>query len=211
MDVRIISILNEPPLQAVERGILRRDLYYRLAVVGLEILPLRERKDDIPMLVRSFVEASDLRSKYEQVEFSPEVLQLFKEYDWPGNIRELAHVVECSMIMVGPSGIIEQACLPQHFLEAKREYGRNLGLAAKGSVTAQALPEAPANEYYDYSDVKRTEVIALKNCLNAYERRCITNVLRVTGGNVAKAARILEMTAAGLRYRIKTLEIDDVY
>ncbi|MES9997628.1 sigma 54-interacting transcriptional regulator [Desulfovibrio aminophilus] len=211
VDVRIISILNEPPLQAVERGILRRDLYYRLAVVGLEILPLRERKDDIPLLVRSFVEASDLRSKHEQVEFSPEVLQLFKAYDWPGNIRELAHVVECSMIMVGTSNIIGEACLPQHFLEAKRESGRKRDLPAGVPAVAPAFQEATASEYFDYNGVKRSDVIPLKNCLNEYERHCITNVLRVTGGNVAKAARILEMTAAGLRYRIKTLEIGDVY
>ncbi|OIO00912.1 MAG: sigma-54-dependent Fis family transcriptional regulator [Desulfovibrionaceae bacterium CG1_02_65_16] len=210
VDTRIISILNESPLRAVESGTLRRDLYYRLAVIGLEIPPLRERKDDIPLLVRYFVDNSDLRSSHDSVVLSDNVLQLFQGYDWPGNIRELAHVVECCMVMLGPSDFIDEGTLPQHFFDA-RSAGCKLCSRVETHAPAPAFQEAAGPGYFDYSGVKRNDIIPLKSCLNQYERQCIVNVLRVTGGNVAKAARILEMTAAGLRYRIKTLDIGDVY
>lgn len=212
VDVRIISILNDSPLHAVRQGTLRQDLYYRLAVVGLEIPSLRERKNDIPLLVRSFVEHSDLRPAHEEVCISDNVLRLFNDYDWPGNVRELAHVIECCMVMLGPSGLIEENTLPRQFLHASRAEGRLLpGQDAVLFPPAQIAMASPGKEYFDYQSVKRNDVIPLKNCLKEYERQCIANVLRVTGGNVAKAARILEMTAAGLRYRIKTLEIGDMY
>lgn len=209
VDVRIVSVLNEPPLDAVERGVLRLDLFYRLAVVGLEIPPLRERRDDIPILANSFVETSDLRAGHRSIRFSDEVFQQFLEYVWPGNIRELAHVIECCLVMLGSEDVITDSCLPPHFRKAHRNSEHAPAPAAStASVSAETHG---VRSYFDYAEVKRGEVIPLKQCMNAYERRCIQNVLRVTGGNVAKAARIFKMTAAGLRYRIKTLDISNGY
>ncbi|EGB14788.1 sigma54 specific transcriptional regulator, Fis family [Pseudodesulfovibrio mercurii] len=209
VDVRIVSVLNEPPLAAVERGILRLDLFYRLAVVGLEIPPLRERKDDIPILAHSFVEVSDLRADHKSIRFSDDVFQQFLEYSWPGNIRELAHVIECCLVMLGSADVITDSCLPPHFRKAHMHAEH---AAAPAASTASVPVEASAvRSYFDYAEVQRGEVVPLKQCLNDYERHCIQNVLRVTGGNVAKAARIFRMTAAGLRYRIKTLDISDGY
>ena len=222
VDVRIISILNEPPLQAVERGILRRDLFYRLAVVGLEVPPLRERRKDIPLLARTFVGRSELRPGSKFVEIAEDVIEMFFTYDWPGNIRELAHVIEASLALLDGLTCIEKGCLPHHFREAYKK--RILAGKAAPSAQAEGLPAqrwgasaeerdvfSPARSvaFFDYSDVRRDEVVPLKSRLNEYESRCIINVLRVTGGNVAKAARMLGMTPAGLRYRIRILGIEE--
>lgn len=103
IDVRIISMLNEDPLLAVSKGLVRRDLFYRLAVIGLGVPPLRERKADIPLLARTFIEHSELRPPQGEVDIADDVLALFQEYDWPGNVRELQNVVE-EAVALGLSG-----------------------------------------------------------------------------------------------------------
>lgn len=209
VDVRIISILNEAPLHAVEHGVLRRDLFYRLAVVGLAVPPLRLRKDDLTLLARTFIDRSDLCPVPGHIGIADDVIQMFLDYDWPGNIRELLHVIEGSLALLGGRTSIEQACLPRHFRIACQEAAAQQPPA---SMPPQSLtPEAQQAEqtYFDYRDVKKSSVVPLKSCLQRYEARCIGNVLRVTGGNVAKASRILQVTGAGLRYKMKVLGIAD--
>lgn len=228
VDVRIISVLNQPPLAAVESGVLRQDLFYRLAVVSIAVPPLRRRKSDIPLLVRNFIgQAEALTPPHNPILLSEDVLDMFQLYDWPGNIRELAHVLEGSLALLGEGTVITPECLPAHF----RTAFQNARLEAEGlpapvsdaeglpalTSDAEGLPAPtpdtggglPAGAYFDYRRIRRGEAVSLKSCMNKYEIRCISNVLRVTGGNVAKAARMLEMTPAGLRYRIKTLNIDE--
>lgn len=200
VDVRVISILNQPPLDAVAKGILRRDLYYRLAVVGLSVPPLRNRKGDIPLLAKKLLEDFTADTDTE-VRLSDEVLNMFTAYKWPGNVRELAHVLEGCLVLSGCAPLIEPECLPGQFREACRE--------REFCPEEHTNPRSEPGLYFDYRNIRRSEIIPLKTCMTEYESRCIKNVLRVTGGNVAKAARMLDMTAAGLRYRIKTLNIQD--
>lgn len=214
VDVRVISILNEDPLQAVQHGVLRRDLFYRLAVVGIAVPPLRDRKADIPLLARMFIDRSELSQQPGQVEMDDEVLRMFMTYDWPGNIRELLHVVEGSLALRGGTGSIDTACLPRHFREAW--HGAPAPASVFASPTPKAADPAPAaaetadsGSYYDYRNIRKSQVVPLRACLQKYETRCITNALRVTGGNVAKAARMMQVTGAGLRYKMKALDIVD--
>ena len=200
VDVRVVSILNEPPLTAVEKGILRNDLYYRLAVVGISVPPLRERREDIPLLVSSFLQRSEIAAGVERV--SDSVMKLFWEYAWPGNIRELQHVVEGSLALLGDRDFIDEDCLPRQFRDAC--FGSRNTPSGLAPHRQEVLP-APD----DYRDVKRNSVIPLKEKLNAFESRCIRNVLRVTGGNISKAARIMELTGPGLRYKMKQLGISE--
>lgn len=207
VDVRVVSILNESPLSAVKRGILRSDLYYRLAVIGIFVPPLRERREDIPLLVSNFLQNS--KNAPAGITVAGSVMQMFREYSWPGNVRELQHVIEASLALLKGRSVITEECLPRHFREA----------AGKEAVTADGAPEpscgsaspsAGSQETIDdYRDVRRNSVIPLKEKLCAFESRCIRNVLRVTGGNVAKAARIMDLTAPGLRYKMKQLNIGD--
>lgn len=99
IDVRIIATTNEEPLESVKKGIIRKDLYYRLNVIFISLPPLKNRKDDIPILVDYFINKynSILEKKVEGI--SNEVLNLFMEYDWPGNTRELENVIESSINM----------------------------------------------------------------------------------------------------------------
>ncbi len=220
VDVRIMSILNEEPLQAVEHGVLRRDLFYRLAVVGISVPPLRERRNDIPLLARMFIDRSELATRPGgpgTVGVNDDVLHMFMHYDWPGNIRELLHVVEGSLALLGDGPEICPACLPRHFREACHATGSTPATVSDIVTQAPTLPApaAAAGEtgdaglYYDYRNIRKSHVVPLKGCLQKYETQCISNVLRVTGGNVAKAARIMQVTGAGLRYKMKALDISD--
>ena len=211
VDVRVISILNEAPLQAVRNGVLRHDLFYRLAVVGIEIPPLKNRKSDIPLLVQTFIERSEHTQLSQQVTIAGNVLQMFYDYDWSGNIRELLHVIEGSLVLMGNGNCITQDCLPRHFREALKVEGtaETTEPASLDPTLEEPVIPPGTKQYYDYTAVKKGSVIPLKDCIQLYESQCIQNVLRVTGGNVAKAARILQITAAGLRYKIKQLNITE--
>jgi len=209
VDVRVISILNETPLVAVGNGILRSDLYYRLAVVGLAVPPLRDRKTDIPLLVRTFIERSKQASEGSLIDVTPEVLRMFQDYDWPGNIRELQHVIEGGLALLGDRDVVDCQSLPRHFREACEATCASESTDPMAEMPSPGEDVVPGRNYFDYRTVKRNSVIPLKQCMHRYEAECLCNVLRVTGGNVAKAARILEITAAGLRYKIKQLGIAD--
>jgi len=197
IDVRVISVLNESPLAAVEHGALRLDLYYRLAVIGISVPPLRERREDIPLIIESF-----LSKNAPGIEVTDSVMQMFYDWEWPGNIRELLHIIEGSLALLNGGSVIDVDALPRQFCEAFRRKNReNIKIA-----------EAPLSSFSgidDYRTVKRNSVIPLKDKLNAFESECIRNVLKVTGGNVAKAARIMDLTGAGLRYKIKQLGIKE--
>lgn len=114
VDVRLVSTLNEDPLVAMEKNKLRRDLFYRLAVVFLVIPPLRERKDDIPLLTKHFVEEYNniLNTKIKGIE--SQVEDAFLSYNWPGNVRELKHVIE-SAFNFTEGDRIGLRDLPQYF------------------------------------------------------------------------------------------------
>lgn len=100
VDVRIVAASNQDPEEAVRQGILRPDLYYRLHVVALEIPPLRERKRDILLLTRHFLDLYNRRFGLRVSGVEEQVEQLFMRYHWPGNVRELQHVMEAAMNMV---------------------------------------------------------------------------------------------------------------
>ncbi|MFK4766414.1 sigma-54 interaction domain-containing protein [Desulfobaculum sp. SPO524] len=210
VDVRVISILNEDPFTAIQNGLLRRDLFYRLAVVGIAVPPLRERKSDIQLLARTFIGRSSLPASGKPVVLSDDVLHMLQDYDWPGNIRELLHVIEGSLALLGERPAIERDCLPRHFRDAYRTGVSISGPTPGGAQQPQPAPAPePEPAFFDYSTVKKSSVIPLKACVQEYETQCIRNVLRLTGGNVAKAARIFQITGAGLRYKMRQLGIED--
>jgi DNA-binding NtrC family response regulator len=109
-DVRIVAATNKPMMREVEAGRFREDLYYRLNVVDLAIPPLRERRDDIPLLVEHFL-ARFQASHGERKSISPEVLHALMEYAWPGNVRELANFME-RMVILTPGEVIGIEQLP---------------------------------------------------------------------------------------------------
>lgn len=119
VDVRIIAATNIPPEEAVEKRQLRRDLYYRLNVVTFEIPPLKDRKDDIPILVKYFIDKFNLKFGKDVKEISRDVLNIFNNYEWDGNVRELEHLIE-GILSINDIDIIEVKDLPYKFRQRKK-------------------------------------------------------------------------------------------
>jgi Nif-specific regulatory protein len=116
IDVRLIAATNRDLQEAVRKGEFRQDLYYRLAVVKLTMPPLRERREDIPMLTRHFVQKNAKRCKVKPKALSREAMAALVNYEWPGNVRELENAVERALVM-GSSEMILLEDLPESLLE----------------------------------------------------------------------------------------------
>ncbi|AEH22993.1 two component, sigma54 specific, transcriptional regulator, Fis family [Thermodesulfobacterium geofontis OPF15] len=115
VDVRVIAATNRDLERAVKEGVFREDLYWRLNVVRIHLPPLRERKEDIPLLVQHFVQKFAKENNRPIPTIEPEVLDVLLNYDWPGNVRELANVIERAVIL-STSGVISLKHLPKRIL-----------------------------------------------------------------------------------------------
>jgi len=125
VDIRIISATNRDLKKAVEDGIFRNDLYYRLNVVSIHLPPLRERKDDIPLLVEEFLRRYNVEMNKRMDSLSPKALAMLMDYDWPGNIRELQNVIERAVVVGrGPRVLPED--LPFIIPGLKKGYPKSL-------------------------------------------------------------------------------------
>lgn len=116
IDVRLIAATNRDLEEAVKKGEFRQDLYYRLAVVKLTMPPLRERREDIPMLTRHFVQKNAKRCKVKPKPVSREAMAALVNYEWPGNVRELENAIERALVM-GSSDMVLMEDLPESLLE----------------------------------------------------------------------------------------------
>ena len=120
VDIRIISASNKDIKEAVEKGEFREDLYYRLSVVPIHLPPLRERKEDIPLLVSHFLKKICKKIKKQPPQVSEEVIEAFKRYPWPGNVRELEHIIE-RILILEDTDIIKVEHLPSFIIHQDRE------------------------------------------------------------------------------------------
>ncbi|WP_414703618.1 sigma-54 interaction domain-containing protein [Pseudalkalibacillus sp. SCS-8] len=117
VDVRVIVAMNEDPKVCIERETLRKDLYYRLNVIFLKIPPLRDRKEDIPLLMDHFIQRYNFKFGKLVIRVSDEVKHLFKEYQWPGNVRELEHAIESALNLITEDTLTLEH-IPIHLIEA---------------------------------------------------------------------------------------------
>ena len=115
-DVRLLAAMNIDPQEAVAAGRLRQDLYYRLNVIPLVIPPLRERREDIPLLARHFLLKYAVQFNKPMADFSAEAMQLLQLYDWPGNVRELEHHVERAVVLSDRANHSGKRCCPSDLL-----------------------------------------------------------------------------------------------
>ena len=116
VDIRLVAATNRDLNDAVRQGEFRQDLYYRLAVVKMTMPPLRERKEDIPMLTRHFVQKYAVRCKVRAKPVSQDAMACLVNYDWPGNVRELENAIERALVL-GPSETVLPEDLPESLLE----------------------------------------------------------------------------------------------
>ncbi|WP_227935223.1 sigma-54 interaction domain-containing protein [Alkalihalobacillus deserti] len=209
VNVRIIATINEDPVEAIANNRLRKDLYYRLSVVSLFIPPLRERKEDIPFLVNSFIQKYNHIFQMEVTNVSEEVTQLLKQYDWPGNVRELEHIIEASMnVLIGES-IIDFSHLPFHFrnksaLSSTIESSM-VGVYNTNNENNSTIPKDRLNDNELNSAVPRGN---LKDYLLQAEKYYIKKSLEENKFHKTKTANELGLSRQTLQYRIKRLDID---
>ena len=138
-DVRIIAATHRDLSRAVQEGSFREDLYYRLHVIRLDLPPLRERKEDIPMLLQQFIARFNSLQGAQVQGVSPELMSLLMVHDWPGNVRELENLVERCFV-VCRQGLLELSHLPDHWLAGKRTAQEASGLDQMlGHVESQAI------------------------------------------------------------------------
>ena len=193
VDVRVLSSINVPPYQAIAEGNLRQDLFYRLGVVNITVPPLRERREDIPLLAKQFIMEFNKKLGKNVSNLHLDTLNLFQEYQWPGNVREFQHVIEHAM------NIIPADCsvlTPEYiFMPAVQHPPAASGTPLPGT-SQMPKKRAPAEE------------VSLNGHMQNVEREAICKVLRACGGNVTKAAKLLKMSRQSLQYRIKRYQID---
>lgn len=192
IDVRVISASNRNLATLVEEGRFRADLYYRLRGLQFHIPPLRDRKDDIPLLVMEFVTRA--ASEYGKVidGVSRHALRLLIEHDWPGNVRELESEIRRS-VLVCPTGGILQA--------------EHLG-TVRWNVRRQKTPEGVEQGGVSTTQTQVAESRAtLRQKIDEIERAQIEDALASTGGNQTRAARMLGITRNGLAMKLRRLAI----
>ena len=190
VDVRLIAATNRDLKALIAEGRFREDLFYRLAVVPIALPPLRDRTEDIPLLVHHFIEKYDRRLGKRVEGIEDEALQVLMGYAWPGNIRELENLMERSVLFAdGPR--IEAASLP----DSLREKGgaAPLPIAAVGPLGAIAAP----------SGASMKEIV--RQAQAELERELIGRALADTGGNVTRAAKRLQISRKSLQVKMKEL------
>ncbi|MGO1371769.1 MAG: sigma-54 interaction domain-containing protein [Senegalia sp. (in: firmicutes)] len=177
VDVRVITATNTEPEEAIKEKLMRKDLYYRLAVINLKIPPLRERKDDIPLLVEFFIDKYNERLDSHVDSISEDVIDMFMKYDWPGNVRELEHIIQ-GILALHDTDVIKKEHLPYQF-----------------------------DSYKDEVKEKKSTIVPLTNAVEDLEKNIIEEALRKTDRNITKTADLISIPRQTLQYKMKKYDL----
>jgi len=180
VDVRVVAATNSDLEELIQERRFRQDLFYRLNVIKIELPSLRERKEDIPLLVKHFLDIYSQENNKEIENVTPDVMEILIGYDWPGNIRELENLIERAVVLTKSKLIIRDNLPP--FLVSAPDKG---------------LALTPANQDLN-----------LKDNLKAIQKKAILRALKQSNGVQKKAASLLGVKATTLNEMIKRLKID---
>jgi DNA-binding NtrC family response regulator len=183
VDVRVVAATHRDLEKEVREGRFREDLYYRLRVVVVEIPPLRERPEDLPLLVARFLEQVAKRLGRERKPIGQGALARLARHPWPGNVRELRNVVEQAAVLASGGEIAEA----------------DLRLDAAALPPGKALPPEHAATFAD----------AKKLAVEQFEREYLLRALRQSGGNISRAAESIGMVRQSLQQKIRELGLRD--
>lgn len=182
VDVRVIAATNQNLEEAIRKGRFREDLFYRLNVIPIEMPPLRERKEDIPLLIHHFLDKMNTEKGRSISGITPQAMALLTDYDWPGNVRELENLIE-RLCVLRDHGAIDVADLPKPFHRQ----------APTAEVLAPKLPLAGL----DFREV-----------VNRFESDLIQQALKRTKGNKNQAAQLLGLNRTTLLEKMKKKGLD---
>ncbi len=180
VDVRIIAATNVDLRQMMDEGRFREDLFYRLHVISIHLPPLRDRKDDIPLLAQHFLAKYGDENTKGGLELAPEVLDLLTDYDWPGNVRELENVIERAVVLTSGSKIGVEL-IPDHVRKAPNF-----------NIPQFVVPP---------------EGISFKDVITDFEKKLIESTLEAAGGVQKRAAELLHIKPTTLNEMIKRYDI----
>jgi len=198
VDVRIVAASNVDLLTLVREGRFREDLFHRLNVIHMRIPPLRERREDVPLLVLHFLERFCTENSRPLLQFTPNAMKLMMDYDWPGNVRELENVVERAVVLSTESRV-DVDLLP----EAIRSKEIVRGVRLQLSEFLPALPgEAGARSPADSPQPSLFQI------MDEIERRIIVDMLERTNWNQTEAAERFVIPLSTLNQKIKRLGIE---
>ncbi len=175
VDVRIIAATNKNIEELIKEGKFREDLFYRLNVVNILLPPLRERKEDIPLLINEFVNKYIKDTNMKRLEFSKEAFDLLMKYNYPGNIRELENIIHHAIVL-SRDEIITTNEIPV--------------------ISKNMSREKDLESYFD-------EGTSLTEKVETLEKTLVTNALKTTNGNQSAAAKLLGISERNLRYRLE--------
>jgi len=176
VDVRLIAASNRDLEEAVAEGVLREDLFYRLNVIPIQLPPLRERREDIPLLVTHFIQKFGKQLGKDVRAITPEGLAVLERHHWPGNIRELENVLERAIVL-GAGDLLGVESLPESVRRERPVKGLDVELPEEG--------------------------MDLEAALDALERRYLQRALERSRGVQTKAAELLRMTFRQFRYKLQ--------
>lgn len=180
VDVRIIAATNEDLLEKVHRGEFREDLYYRLNVIPIHVLPLRQRREDVPLLVSDFVKKFCAEQRVQVKQVSHDAIKQLVAFEWPGNVRQLENAVEMAVALSDNRELLEVGDFP---------------------VVARTPSE---DELFRNIDVPE-EGVNFNTLITELERRLILQSLHVTGGNKKRAASLLHLKRTTFVEKLKRI------
>ena len=214
VDVRVVAATNRDLAEMVKRGTFREDLYYRLSVITIEVPPLRDRLDDVPLLAEFFLNRFRHQAARRLSGFAPDALAAMTRYAWPGNVRELRNAVERAIVLGDRDQIVAQDLPPQVLAHAQPPRARTSPPTPPlGSLAASAPPPALATVTIDQGPPilarpAPAAAPATAKSLRGLEKEGILAALAATNGNKAQAAAILEIDRSTLYKKLKDYEIE---
>ena len=193
VSVRIISATNKDLTTEVANGKFREDLYYRLKVIPIDIPPLRERKEDIYLLLKHFLNRYNKQFKKNFQEIDDDAFKALLAYKWPGNIRELRNATE-RIVLVEDDTVLRKKHLPQSIISEEGEDGGASVAIDLGAALGRPYPE---------------KGIPFEELMKNTEKELIMKAMKQADNNQSKASRLLQLNRDKLRYRLKNFEFDN--
>ena len=197
VNVKIVAAMNVDPMEAIDKMVLRKDLFYRLSGSMIYLPPLRERPDDIEYLIDNYIDYFNEAYGKNVKGISEELRSFFLEYEWEGNVRELKHVIE-SMVSMTREDTLQFNELPV-YLHGKMKENQNMAADSAASDSEDSIVTELKNGSYD-----------LRSVVEQVERDLILKVLSKTKGNKTKAGDILGIPRQTLKYKMSKLGIEDI-
>jgi DNA-binding NtrC family response regulator len=176
VDVRVIAATNQNLEDAIAKRIFREDLYYRLNVIPIVVPPLRERRDDIPLLAQHFLDIANENRGDEGVSLSDEAIELMTGFDWPGNVRELENLVERVVTLCSGRGVVAS------------DLPKSLQASSPPTPAAPQIPPQGLN---------------FRDVVDQFESDLILQALEITHGNKNRAAQLIQMNRTTMLEKMK--------